>query len=68
MTKDQLRAQLEQQAQAFLEKNGAEVVLYAAQMKPDRRAWRRKSSVQEEQFQRELGKMAKDVEKDRDQA
>lgn len=68
MTKDQLRAQLEQQAKAFLEKNGAEVVLYAAQMKPDRRAWRRKISVQEEQFQRELAKMAKAVEKQREQA
>ncbi|MCJ8169504.1 hypothetical protein [Atopomonas sediminilitoris] len=60
MTKEQLRAQLEAQAQAFLEKQGAEVVLYAAQPKTDRRAWRPKPSVQAEQFQRELGKMAKD--------
>lgn len=58
MTKEQLRAELEQQARSFIERNGGEVVLYAAQRKPDRQPWRKKPSLLDEAFQAEVQKIA----------
>ncbi|GLZ87936.1 hypothetical protein ACVXHM_32725 [Pseudomonas aeruginosa] len=58
MTKEQLRAELEQQARSFVERDGGEVVLYAAQRKPDRQPWRKKPSVLDEAFQAEVQKIA----------
>lgn len=48
MTKEQFRAELGQQARSFVERDGGEVVLYAAQRKPDRQPWRKKPSVLDE--------------------
>ena len=64
MTKEQLRAELEQQARNFVEREGGEVVLYAAQRKPDRQPWRKKPSLLDEAFQAEVHKIAsqRDVE------
>lgn len=58
MTKEQLRAELEQQARSFVERDGGEVVLYAAQRKPYRQPWRKKPSVLDEAFQAEVQKIA----------
>ncbi|MDH4570474.1 hypothetical protein E8E95_27670 [Pseudomonas sp. BN414] len=58
MTKEQLRAELELQARSFVERDGGEVVLYAAQRKPDRQPWRKKPSVLDEAFQAEVQKIA----------
>ncbi|MGH8352150.1 MAG: hypothetical protein ACRERY_01255 [Pseudomonas sp.] len=57
MTKEQLRAELEQQARSFIESEGGEIVLYAAQPKPDKRPWRKKPSLLDEAFQTELRKI-----------
>ncbi|GLZ88004.1 hypothetical protein Pres01_40550 [Metapseudomonas resinovorans] len=64
MTKVQLRAELEQQARSFVERDGGEVVLYAAQRKPDRQPWRKKPSLLDEAFRAEVQKIAsqRDVE------
>ncbi|MGH8436986.1 MAG: hypothetical protein ACRERX_21555 [Pseudomonas sp.] len=57
MQKDELRAELERQAQRFIEKDGGEIVLYAAQPKPDRRPWHKKPSLLDEAFQAEVRKI-----------
>lgn len=58
MTKEQLRAELEQHARTFVERDGGEVVLYSAQRKPDRQPWRKKPSLLDEAFQAEVQKIA----------
>ncbi|MDT4845304.1 hypothetical protein FQZ97_792890 [compost metagenome] len=64
MTKAQLRAELEQHTQNFVECHGGEIVLYAAQRKPDRQPWRKKPILLDEAFQAEVQKIAsqRDVE------
>ena len=64
MTKEQLRAELEQQARNFVEREGGEVVMYASQRKPDRQPWRKKPSLLDEAFQAEVQKITsqRDVE------
>ena len=57
MTKDELRAELERQAQSFVATTGGEIVLYAAQRKPDRQPWRKKPSLLDEAFQAEIRKI-----------
>ena len=57
MTKDELRAELERQAQRFFATAGGEIVLYAAQRKPDRQPWRKKPSLLDEAFQAEIRKI-----------
>ncbi len=57
MTKDQLRAELERQAQRYKDVYGGEVTTYAAQPDPERKPWRKKPSVQDQAFQRELDKI-----------
>lgn len=57
MTKDELRAELERQAQRYKDVYGGEVITYAAQPEPDRRPWRKRQSVQDQAFQQELRKI-----------
>ena len=59
MTKDELRAELERQAQRYQELYGGEVTLYAAQPEPERKPWRNRKSLLDEAFQDELAKVEK---------
>ncbi|MBE7375939.1 hypothetical protein [Pseudomonas lopnurensis] len=60
MTKDELRAELERQAQRFTDVYGGEVTTYAAEREPERKPWRKKPSVLDQVFQQELQKMEKE--------
>ncbi len=57
MTKDELRAELERQAQRYKDVYGGEVITYAAQPDPDRKPWRKKPTVQDQAFQQEIRKI-----------
>ncbi|MBX9915531.1 MAG: hypothetical protein K2Y25_16680 [Pseudomonadaceae bacterium] len=59
MTKDELRAELERQAQRYQEVYGGEITLYAAQPEPERKPWRKRKSLLDEAFQNELVKAEK---------
>ena len=59
MTKDELRAELERQAQRYKDVYGGEVVTYAAQPDPDRKPGRKKASLLDQAFQQELDKIEK---------
>lgn len=61
MTKDELRAELERQAQRYKDVYGGEVVTYAAQPDPERKPWRKKSNYRDQAFERELEKIEKDL-------
>ncbi|CAD5106010.1 hypothetical protein [Zestomonas carbonaria] len=61
MTKDELRAELERQAQRYKDVYGGEVITYAAQPDPDRKPWRKKSSLLDKAFEKELEKIEKDL-------
>lgn len=63
MTKEELRAELERQANRYKEVYGGEVITYAAQPDPGRKPWRKKSTYSDEVFQRELERMEKDLRK-----
>lgn len=64
-TKDELRALLERQAGEYQDAGG-EVVLYAAQIEPTKKPWKKKPSILDEAFQRELERSEKELrEKDR---
>ena len=54
MNKDQLRAELERQAQRYKDVYGGEVTLYAAQPEPERKPWRKRPSLLDQAFQQEL--------------
>lgn len=54
MTKDELRAELERQEKRFKDVYGGEIITYAAQHAPDRKPWRKKATLQDKVFQREL--------------
>lgn len=58
MTKDELRAELARQAQQYQDVYGGEVRTYAAQPEPDRRPWKKRTSVQAEAFQKVLDEAA----------
>nr|WP_305087574.1 hypothetical protein [Pseudomonas kuykendallii] len=58
-----MRAELERQAQRYMDINGGEVKTYAAQPEPERKPWRKKASVLDQAFQQELQKMEKELEK-----
>ncbi|SPZ05345.1 beta-ketoadipyl CoA thiolase [Pseudomonas luteola] len=45
MTKDELRNYLDSQVNRFEQVYGGEVVTYAAQPKPDRRAWKKRPNL-----------------------
>ena len=61
MTKDELRAELERQAQRYKDVYGGEVITYAAQPDPERKPWRKKSNLLDQAFEKELEKIAKDL-------
>nr|MBF0683869.1 hypothetical protein [Pseudomonas sp.] len=60
MTKEQLRAELERQANRFTTIYGGEVTTYAAQPDPERKPWRKKPSILDQAFQQELQKIEKE--------
>ncbi|HDQ9992945.1 TPA: hypothetical protein QBQ79_003902 [Pseudomonas aeruginosa] len=53
MTKDELRAALAREEQRYKDVYGGEVTLYAA----DRKPWRKRPTVQDQAFDRELQKI-----------
>ena len=57
VNKDQLRAELERQAQRYKDVYGGEVTLYAAQPEPERKPWRKRPSLLDQAFQQELQKI-----------
>ena len=68
MTKDELRAELERQAQRYKEVYGGEVITYAAQPDPGRKPWRKKSNLLDQAFEKELEKIEKDLKAKAEQA
>lgn len=66
MTKDQLRAELERQAQRFQEIYKGEVITYAAQPEPERKPWRKRPSLLDQAFSEELEKIEKQRQGDAD--
>nr|WP_283939595.1 MULTISPECIES: hypothetical protein [Pseudomonas] len=58
-----MRAELERQEQRYKDVYGGEVTLYAAQPDPDKKPWRKRPSVQDKAFDRELEKMQTDLQK-----
>ncbi|MFV0454843.1 MAG: hypothetical protein ACK5NQ_07555 [Pseudomonas sp.] len=60
MTKEELRAELERQANRFTNIYGGEVITYAAQPDPERKPWRKKPSILDQAFQQELEKIEKE--------
>ncbi|SDG49032.1 hypothetical protein SAMN05216603_10235 [Pseudomonas benzenivorans] len=68
MTKDELRAELERQAQRYKEVYGGEVITYAAQPDPERKPWRKKSNLLDQAFEKELEKIEKDLKAKAEQA
>ena len=61
MTKDELRAELERQAERFKDVYGGEVTTYAAQPEPERKPWRKRATVQDQVFAQELEKIEKEL-------
>lgn len=59
-TKDELRALLERQAGEYQDAGG-EVVLYAAQIEPAKKPWKKKPSILDEAFRRELERSEKEL-------
>lgn len=59
MTKEELRAELERQADRFKTIYGGEVTTYAAQPDPERKPWRKKPSILDQAFEQELQKIEK---------
>lgn len=64
VTKDELRAELERQAQRYKDVYGGEVLTYAAQPDPERKPWRKKASLLDQAFEKEIEKIEKDLAKD----
>ncbi len=64
MTKDQLRAELERQAQRYKDVYNGKVITYAAQPEPDRKPWRKRPSLLDQAFTQELEKIQKEREGD----
>ena len=61
MTKDELRAELERQAERFTDVYGGEITTYAAKPEPERKPWRKRATVQDQAFTVELERMEKDL-------
>jgi hypothetical protein len=57
VTKDELRAELELQAQRYKDVYGGEVITYAAQPDPERKPWRKRQNLLDQAFQQELQKI-----------
>ncbi|MFI8479886.1 hypothetical protein ACIGCM_04860 [Pseudomonas sp. NPDC078700] len=62
MTKDELRAELERQAQRYKDVYGGEVLTYAAQPEPERKPWRKRASLLDQAFDKEIQKIEKELE------
>ena len=54
VTKDELRAELERQAQRFTNIYGGEITTYAAEREPERKPWRKKPTVLDQVFNRKF--------------
>ncbi|QLF91994.1 hypothetical protein HW090_01730 [Pseudomonas sp. ABC1] len=63
MTKEELRIELERQANRFKDIYGGEVTNYAAQPDPERKPWRKRPSLLDQVFQEELQKIEKEKNK-----
>ncbi|CAK14055.1 hypothetical protein JYG34_05400 [Pseudomonas entomophila] len=61
MTKEELRAELERQAERYKDVYGGEVTTYAAQPEPERKPWRKRATVRDQAFAQELEKMEKEL-------
>lgn len=61
VTKEELRAELERQAERYKDVYGGEVTTYAAQPEPERKPWRKRATVQDQAFAQELEKMEKEL-------
>ena len=57
--KDLLREQLAMAVEQFQNEQNGEVVLYAAQPTPEKRPWRKRPSIHDEVFAKELDNMRK---------
>lgn len=68
VTKDELRAELERQAQRYKDVYGGEVITYAAQPDPDRKPWRKKPSLLDQAFEKEIEKIEKERQDKQDAA
>lgn len=64
VTKEELRAELERQAERYKDVYGGEVTTYAAQPEPERKPWRKRASIRDQAFAQELEKMEKDLRQD----
>lgn len=64
VTKEELRVELERQAERYKEVYGGEVTTYAAQLEPERKPWRKRATVQDQVFAQELEKMEKELRSD----
>ena len=64
VTKDELRAELERQAERYKDVYGGEVTTYAAQPDPERKPWRKRASVRDQAFSQELERMEKELRSD----
>ncbi|APF00442.1 hypothetical protein BG030_21700 [Pseudomonas putida] len=64
VTKDELRAELERQAERYKDVYGGEVTTYAAQPDPERKPWRKRASVRDQSFSQELERMEKELRSD----
>ncbi|MNF47289.1 hypothetical protein D3C85_587680 [compost metagenome] len=61
VTKDELRAELERQAQRYKDVQGGEIITYAAQPDPERKPWRKKASLLDQAFEKEIERIEKDL-------
>jgi len=60
VTKDELRAELESQATRYKDVYGGEILTYAAQPEPERKPWRKKASLLDQAFDKELERIEKE--------
>lgn len=61
MTKEELRAELERQANRFKTVYGGEITTYAAQPDPERKPWRKKQTIHDQVFKKELEKIEQEI-------
>ncbi len=67
VTKDELRAELERQAQRYKDVQGGEIITYAAQPEPERKPWRKKANLLDQAFEKEIEKIEKDLQAKHDE-
>lgn len=66
-TKEELRRELERQAQRYQDIYGGDVTTYAAQPDPERKPWRKRASLLDQAFQKELEKIERDKQKQQEE-